>query len=406
MTPPISAICPISTRELHDTLHGGEPALDLTDAPAAEEPAAPRREERLSRQRPQGGAGASASQAREAEEPRRREAAEVERESAEWKRRSSACVDRAASSCGARRASSRRWWWAARNTSTTATKTPAMPNRSRRSRRRRRRQRSDPNAAFEAPPPIRSRKRRPKAWRPMTTATGEGAPMAQNDTATTTGATPVVAGPLPRAQRRRSNKPRRAGDLTAQYELGLQRIAAGRAQEGVTLLRRAADRGFAMAQYRLAKLYERGEGVQADLAVARQWTERAAAGGQSARHARSRRLFRARRRRAAGRSGGVPLVPPSGGAGRRGQPVQSGRPLPAGPRRECERRRRRCSGSWSPRAKAIRTPARAATALEGQLQQNQVEQARARAQAFRPRAASAVANGEFGQRAWAARPAT
>jgi localization factor PodJL len=34
-----------------------------------------------------------------------------------------------------------------------------------------------------------------------------------------------------------------------------------------------------MAQYRLAKLYERGEGVQRDLAVARQWTERAAASG-------------------------------------------------------------------------------------------------------------------------------
>jgi localization factor PodJL len=42
-----------------------------------------------------------------------------------------------------------------------------------------------------------------------------------------------------------------------------------------------------------------------------------------------------------------------------------------------------------------------ATALEGQLQANQIEQARARAQAFRPRAASAIANGEFGARAWA-----
>ncbi len=41
-----------------------------------------------------------------------------------------------------------------------------------------------------------------------------------------------------------------------------------------------------------------------------------------------------------------------------------------------------------------------ATALEAQLQPIQVEQARARAPAFRPRAASAVANGEFGPRAW------
>ena len=47
-----------------------------------------------------------------------------------------------------------------------------------------------------------------------------------------------------------------------------------------------------------------------------------------------------------------------------------------------------------------------AAALEAQLAPNQIEQARARAQAFRPRASSAVANGEFGQRAWAARPAT
>jgi localization factor PodJL len=46
-----------------------------------------------------------------------------------------------------------------------------------------------------------------------------------------------------------------------------------------------------------------------------------------------------------------------------------------------------------------------ATALETQLAAQQVEQARARAQAFRPRAASAVANGEFGPRAWATRGA-
>jgi localization factor PodJL len=44
-----------------------------------------------------------------------------------------------------------------------------------------------------------------------------------------------------------------------------------------------------------------------------------------------------------------------------------------------------------------------ATAVEGQLTQMQVEQARARAQAFRPRAASAMANGEFGTRAWDSR---
>jgi localization factor PodJL len=43
-----------------------------------------------------------------------------------------------------------------------------------------------------------------------------------------------------------------------------------------------------------------------------------------------------------------------------------------------------------------------ATALEAQLSPAQVQQARARAEAFRPRAASAVANGDFGPRPWAA----
>ncbi|MGE3143282.1 MAG: hypothetical protein AB7L65_08165, partial [Hyphomonadaceae bacterium] len=69
------------------------------------------------------------------------------------------------------------------------------------------------------------------------------------------------------------------GDQVAQYELALQRLAAGRTNEGVTLLRQSANQGLAMAQYRMAKLYERGEGVPADLAQARAWTERAAAAG-------------------------------------------------------------------------------------------------------------------------------
>ncbi|HVY02076.1 MAG TPA: tetratricopeptide repeat protein, partial [Caulobacterales bacterium] len=69
------------------------------------------------------------------------------------------------------------------------------------------------------------------------------------------------------------------GDPVAQYEYGLARLAAGDSQKAVVYLRRAASQGLAMAQYRLAKLYERGEGVPIDLAQARHWTERAAAGG-------------------------------------------------------------------------------------------------------------------------------
>jgi localization factor PodJL len=49
--------------------------------------------------------------------------------------------------------------------------------------------------------------------------------------------------------------------------------------------------------------------------------------------------------------------------------------------------------------------ARAST-LETSVAPTQMEQARARAQSFRPRAAIAVANGDFGPRPWAQRPAT
>lgn len=50
--------------------------------------------------------------------------------------------------------------------------------------------------------------------------------------------------------------------------------------EGVVALRALADEGYVPAQYRLAKAYELGEGVSADLTVARQWTERAAMAGE------------------------------------------------------------------------------------------------------------------------------
>jgi localization factor PodJL len=228
----------------------------------------------------------------------------------------------------------------------------------------------------------------------------EGTPVAEN------GATvaPVVAAPL--APRNVSlEQAAQSGDLTAQYELGLQRLASGRAAEGATLLRRAADRGFAMAQYRLAKLYERGEGVPADLTFARQWTERAAASGNR-RAMHDLGVFFAR-------GEGAPLDESAAFRWFRqaaelgvadsqynlGVLYQQGRGVNA-------------SGSealfWFMVAarQGDRDAAARATALEAQLTPAQVEQARARAQAFRPRAANAVANGEFGPRAWAARPAT
>ncbi|GAM98442.1 type II/IV secretion system ATPase TadZ/CpaE [alpha proteobacterium U9-1i] len=65
----------------------------------------------------------------------------------------------------------------------------------------------------------------------------------------------------------------------ADYAAALEHLNADRAEAAVTLLRQAAESGHAMAQYRLALLYERGEGVGANMAQARAYTERAAASG-------------------------------------------------------------------------------------------------------------------------------
>lgn len=69
------------------------------------------------------------------------------------------------------------------------------------------------------------------------------------------------------------------GDPVAQLILGEQRLDAGDYTSGPSLVRWAAEAGEPAAQYRLAKLHERGLGVPKDLEAARQWTERAAEGG-------------------------------------------------------------------------------------------------------------------------------
>ncbi|MGE0595969.1 MAG: hypothetical protein AB7P07_06375 [Hyphomonadaceae bacterium] len=215
----------------------------------------------------------------------------------------------------------------------------------------------------------------------------------------------VVAGPL--GPRNLSlEQAAQGGDIIAQYELGLQRIAAGRGAEGVTMLRRAADRGLAMAQYRLAKLYERGEGVETDLVQARQWTERAAAAGNR-RAMHDLGVYFAR-------GEGAPLDEAAAFRWFRqaaelgvadsqynlGVLYQQGRGVNASPAEAM---------FWFLVAarSGDEDAATRAQSLQAQLQPIQVEQARSRAQAFRPRAASAQANGEFGPRAWnaPARPA-
>jgi localization factor PodJL len=208
----------------------------------------------------------------------------------------------------------------------------------------------------------------------------------------------VVAGPLaPRTQS--LEQAAQTGDTVAQYELALQRLSAGRRGEGVQLLRRAADRGLAMAQYRLAKLYERGEGVPTDLNLARQWTERAAgAGNRRAMHDLGVYFARGE---------GAPLDEAAAFRWFRqaaelgvadsqynlGVLYQQGRGVGASPSEAM---------FWFMVAarQGDQDASARADALQAQLQPMQVEQARARAQAFRPRAASATANGEFGARAW------
>ncbi len=65
----------------------------------------------------------------------------------------------------------------------------------------------------------------------------------------------------------------------SQYASALLLIGEARVSEALPLLRAAAEAGFAPAQHRLAQMFERGEGLTRDGALARAWTERAAANG-------------------------------------------------------------------------------------------------------------------------------
>jgi localization factor PodJL len=72
-----------------------------------------------------------------------------------------------------------------------------------------------------------------------------------------------------------------SGDPVALYDLAGQLIGGEDKSRAIGLFREAANKGLVMAQYRLAKLYERGEGVPRDMSASRQWTERAAIGGNT-----------------------------------------------------------------------------------------------------------------------------
>jgi len=72
-----------------------------------------------------------------------------------------------------------------------------------------------------------------------------------------------------------------SGDPVALYDQALDLLQTGEKGRGVRLMKEAAGKGLVMAQYWLAKLYEKGEGVPRDMAASRSWTEKAAIGGNA-----------------------------------------------------------------------------------------------------------------------------
>lgn len=97
-------------------------------------------------------------------------------------------------------------------------------------------------------------------------------------------AAPAPAAALVTAPVRATSPPPRPAPSTPEqmagtYQAALQLIEQNAPQDALATMQRLANAGFVIAQYRLAKMYERGEGMPADLVQARVWTERAAAGG-------------------------------------------------------------------------------------------------------------------------------
>lgn len=105
------------------------------------------------------------------------------------------------------------------------------------------------------------------------------APAAAGAPAATPAAKPGAAAATPTAPAITLDQAVRDGDPVALHDYALELLQSGEKTRGVQLLKDAASRGLVMAEYRLAKLYERGEGVPRDIAAARSWTEKAAIGG-------------------------------------------------------------------------------------------------------------------------------
>lgn len=126
----------------------------------------------------------------------------------------------------------------------------------------------DGGTPVDAEPPAQTM---PPEEQPVRNATAEDAP--RNQVASLDTAIPAPSRP------RTLNEAAADGDPVARYQLALQQIEAGDADGAAVLMRRAAEQGVPAAQYRYAKMLERGEGVTADLEEARRWTEMAANAG-------------------------------------------------------------------------------------------------------------------------------
>lgn len=90
-----------------------------------------------------------------------------------------------------------------------------------------------------------------------------------------------AAAPIPAAPVLTVTDAVRSGDPVAMHDYALELLQNGDKARAVQMLKDSAGRGLVMAEYRLAKLYERGEGVPRDMAASRAWTEKAAVGGNT-----------------------------------------------------------------------------------------------------------------------------
>lgn len=221
-----------------------------------------------------------------------------------------------------------------------------------------------------------------------------GAWFAQNHRDDATAAEPRVTQAPLAAQPPSPPPPPPAADARAGQYASAVTLLNSDAAAGMSALRVMADSDFAPAQYKLAKLYENGQGVPADLTIARQWTERAAANGNV--HAMHDLGVYFARGEGAPRDEATAFrwFRQAAEFGVRdsqfnlGILYQQGRGVSADPTEAM---------FWFLVAARLgdANAAARATALEPQVTLMQVEQARARANAFRPRLPDAEANLEL-----------